>query len=152
MAEAAAKMTSKGDIGDTMGRTHGRPLSKGSAPIQLPFKAEPPPGLPDMDDMIPGTSAHYLPRYQMPNISSILPSYSNSEQDFVKGAFAASDYTSLTTNLPNQIKCHSVCTLCLTRKLTWSSGRSGITFLAAAVKYLLIQQKTFIECVCYGRA
>mmetsp|Transcript_42962 Transcript_42962/g.71635 ORF Transcript_42962/g.71635 Transcript_42962/m.71635 type:complete len:353 (-) Transcript_42962:185-1243(-) len=50
---------------------------------------------PDLDDMIPGTSAHYLPRYQMPNISSILPAYSNSEADYVKGAFAASDYTSL---------------------------------------------------------
>ena len=32
-----------------------------------------------VDDLIPGTSAHYLPRYQMPSISSILPEYSNSE-------------------------------------------------------------------------
>mmetsp|Transcript_33363 Transcript_33363/g.72785 ORF Transcript_33363/g.72785 Transcript_33363/m.72785 type:complete len:360 (-) Transcript_33363:224-1303(-) len=99
MAEAAGKMASMGD-------TQGRPVSKGTA--QLPFGAEPLPGLPDVDDMIPGTSAHYLPRYQMPNISSILPSYSNSEQDFIKGAFAASDYTSLTTHVPDQIKCHSV--------------------------------------------
>jgi len=60
-----------------------------------------------LDDLIPGTSPHYLPRYQMPSISSILPEYSNSESEYIANAFNQGSYNSIHA-LPAHLRCHEV--------------------------------------------
>ena len=44
-----------------------------------------------------------VPHYQLPNFSSILPEYTNSEQDYIKGAFSCSNFASI-TKVPNDLK------------------------------------------------
>ena len=43
-----------------------------------------------------------IPRYAMPNISSILPEYANCEQDVIRRAFANANYDAL-HNLPSTL-------------------------------------------------
>lgn len=50
----------------------------------------------------------FIPRYQMPNISSLLPSYTNSEQDFIFRTFHTGNYDYI-KHLPEDIKFHQVC-------------------------------------------
>ena len=48
-------------------------------------------------------SAEDVPHYQLPNFSSILPEYTNAEQDYVKGAFSTGNFSSI-NKVPNNIK------------------------------------------------
>ena len=48
-----------------------------------------------------------LPRYALPNLTSILPDFVNSEQDFIRRTFQASNYDRLST-LPDDIRAQRV--------------------------------------------
>lgn len=61
---------------------------------------EPPP---PEDDIV-----GYVPGYQMPNISSMLPTYTNSEQDFIRNTFHTGNYDYI-KHLPADIKFQQVC-------------------------------------------
>mmetsp|Transcript_22626 Transcript_22626/g.31544 ORF Transcript_22626/g.31544 Transcript_22626/m.31544 type:complete len:328 (+) Transcript_22626:165-1148(+) len=84
------------------GSTQSGSVGKGGVPKGTILYPEP-----DLHDLIPGSSAHYLPRYLMPNISSILPEYSNSEQDCINHAFNQGNFNTLNT-LPDHLRCHEV--------------------------------------------
>ncbi len=45
----------------------------------------------------------YLPRYAIPNIASLLPTYTNSEQEFIHRTFHTGNYDYL-KHLPHDIK------------------------------------------------
>ena len=48
-----------------------------------------------------------LPRYALPNLTRILPDFVNSEQDFIRRTFQASNYDRLST-LPDDIRAQRV--------------------------------------------
>jgi hypothetical protein len=56
-----------------------------------------------MDEDIVG----FIPRYAIPNISSMLPTYTNSEQDFINRTFATGNYDFI-RHLPLDIKYQTV--------------------------------------------
>lgn len=57
----------------------------------------------DGDDAGAGAAVE-VPHYCMPNFTSILPTYSNSDQDYIKQAFSAGSWVSITRGLPVDVR------------------------------------------------